>query len=636
MSRKKKAKIVNSLLDLTYDDWKTSCENMQSVKYMSKKAYLQWFPYSRFTIHDWKYIKSKNYFDSQIKNGAFAMNGDWMFRTDHYLQKPDGSFRNAKLVSPILFLLLNAIGKNISRLYKSNRPKEFSAYYSGNFSKNVIVYKNEYKKFCSEIDSSISSYDYYIKTDITNFYDNINIDRLLAIVEDNCNSDNKNISALSMQIYGELLKYIGRNKYPTVENNTALSYLATIVYLDKIDQEIAKYIKENFEDIEIFKCIRYVDDMYILMRSRSKNFDANKIYNRIRNYYSTLLKEVGLTINSKKTIISKINNIQKDIQKTVYFDADGEYISKVHSDDNLLNKFLQELNLKSKESTLTQNDYNEIVEKNFFIENSVYSSRELFNYYLYSSGNQLLTKTEYCKLIEEIYVNQPEILNLDPKRLGRLMLSTRDEYIIKNILNGIFVRSKEKVSNAYDIELILMYLMQRDFKHKDLKSKLSKALYRYIICFCDDASNRNVYVKNEILKRIEAYIDRDAITYYLYMMYKFRSDSKEYFSEIGYFVSYFDRLTADFAYKKGITNKLNINRYYKRDNIVKLYDSSIETNKKILKNLASNLGKRNMSPQIHSSSELITDMSKEYKSEIEQSIFELNKVIVAFLIENKL
>lgn len=59
-------------------------------------------------------------------------------------------------------------------------------------------------------------------------------------------------------------------KFPLVQNSTASSFLATIVYLDIIDVKLGNFIKK-LPNIEAYKLIRYVDDLYIWLKPKTES-----------------------------------------------------------------------------------------------------------------------------------------------------------------------------------------------------------------------------------------------------------------------------------------------------------------------------------------------------------------------------
>lgn len=81
------------------------------------------------------------------------------------------------------------------------------------------------------------THQYFIKTDITNFFSSINIDILFDRIDRICNKDAVKLTQTEITLYKELLLYCGNGRFPLIENSLASSYLATVVYLDEIDEK---------------------------------------------------------------------------------------------------------------------------------------------------------------------------------------------------------------------------------------------------------------------------------------------------------------------------------------------------------------------------------------------------------------
>ena len=111
------------------------------------KAYIQWFPFSLLNDDDWLFLSSPQFFKTYIQNGAFVFFPQLMHQSENYLSKSDGSFRDASLISPILYLILQSIGKVIANNYISQRPSAISVYYAGNYQSNRPYYKKDYDDF---------------------------------------------------------------------------------------------------------------------------------------------------------------------------------------------------------------------------------------------------------------------------------------------------------------------------------------------------------------------------------------------------------------------------------------------------------------------------------------------------------
>lgn len=302
------------MLGISYETWVNICKMYFSLNALSTKAYLQWFPFTKVSDEDKKYIMSQDFYKGYIETSSFVFFSGAMQQSENYLQKSDGSFRNSSLIAPLLYLVLQAVGKEIFNEYLSVRPSGISVYYAGSYEFMRPKYKQDYDNFFKELNSYIDEYPYFIKTDITNFFSNINIDKLVAQIDNICNADEVKFSQTRLQIYKELLLYCGDGAFPLIENSVASSYLSTIVYLDNVDLKLYEFLNTKVPDIASFRMVRYVDDLYILIASDKPLAHLVDSYNEIRNEYSSILKEYGLSLNTKKCCIRKSTEINEELK----------------------------------------------------------------------------------------------------------------------------------------------------------------------------------------------------------------------------------------------------------------------------------------------------------------------------------
>ena len=163
------------LLNIKYETWKQVCEMYFSLNTGSLKSYLQWFPFTKLSAADKEKIVGIDFYNRYIKSGSFVLYSQIMHQSENYIQKGDGSFRESSLVSPILYLVLQSVGKEIYQQYISIRPTDISVYYAGNYEYMRPKYKQDYDSFFKELNASIDEYQYFIKTDISNFFANIGV-----------------------------------------------------------------------------------------------------------------------------------------------------------------------------------------------------------------------------------------------------------------------------------------------------------------------------------------------------------------------------------------------------------------------------------------------------------------------------
>lgn len=318
-----------------------------SLKTGSLKSYLQWFPFTKLSEKDKNTISSEDFYNQYIKTGSFILFPSVMHQSENFLQKSDGSFRDSSLVGPILYLVLQSVGKEISNQYTSVRPANVSVYYAGNYEHLRPKYKQDYDDFFKELNASIDEYQYFIKTDITNFFANINVDKLVAQIDKVCNTDDVAFSQTQLHLFKELLIYCGNGRFPLIENSVASSFLATIVYLDVIDGALHDYISNKIKAFSNFRMVRYVDDLYILISTDKPIGYLHDAYNEIRNEYSSILKEFGLALNTKKCCIKESKEINQELKKSLY---DEYFNGQKHSIEELfsgsLQGFLSDLSLE--------------------------------------------------------------------------------------------------------------------------------------------------------------------------------------------------------------------------------------------------------------------------------------------------
>ena len=133
------------MFGITYDTWKQTCQMYFDLSIGSKKYYLQWFPFSRITEDEAQYISSEEFFEKYIEKAAFVLFPEAMHQSENFLQKGDGSFRDSSLLSPVLYLILQAIGKEISNHYQPVRNISIDAFYAGNYEHMRAKYKQDYE-----------------------------------------------------------------------------------------------------------------------------------------------------------------------------------------------------------------------------------------------------------------------------------------------------------------------------------------------------------------------------------------------------------------------------------------------------------------------------------------------------------
>lgn len=621
------------MLGITYNTWKNVCDMYFSLNAGSQKAYLQWFPFTKLSSADKETISSEDFYNNYIKTASFMIFPSAMHQSENYLQKGDGSFRDSSLVAPILFLFLQSIGLEIHNHYLPIRPSDISVYYAGNYEHLRPKYKQDYDDFFKELNASIDEYQYFIKTDITNFFANISVDKLITQIDKVCNSDTVVFSQTQLHLFKELLTYCGNGRFPLIENSIASSFLATVVYLDAVDKALHEYISTNVTVFSSFRIVRYVDDMYILISSNRPIGYLHEAYNEIRNEYSSILKNYGLALNAKKCCLKESKEINQELKKSLYdeyFNGQKHNIEELFS--GALYRFLNDLSLELLLDSINIEKYNELINKNFSSDNIEFTSSEVFNYFIYENEDELQSEPVVRKIVE-LVEQSISFINLDPKRLTVMIMKTQNDRAIKAFLNQLFKKNRSNKWNSYDTTIAISYLIQSKFQHRDLLDILSDRhpnLYSYYFYHC---KNSTIHCfDSQKIKNLINIIAMDSKAHYLYFMHLCEMKRANYMAAFAYYKNYFDRVTADLDFVFGENKKLkkpNYKAFYKETAFIKFY-SIIDNSESIINN-AHKL--RNANPLSHSSSELLD--SNDTSNDLCESIKALSKLIYKYIDKHK-
>lgn len=594
-----------NLFGISYDTWKKVCEMYFSLKIGSQKAYLQWFPFTKLSSADKTTIAGEEFYNRYIKTASFMLFPSVVHRSENFIQKGDGSFRDSSLIGPILYMVLQSIGMEIYNCYVPVRPADISVYYAGNYKELRPKYKQDYDDFFKELNALVDEYQFFIKTDITNFFSNISVDGLIAQIDAVCNAENAKISQINLQLFKELIAYCGNGRFPLIENSMASSYLATVVYLDAADKALHEYITTNISAFSSFRMVRYVDDLYILISSDQSIECLHEAYNEIRNEYSSILKDYGLALNTRKCCLKKSKEINQELKKSLY---DEYFKGERHNIEDLfsgaLYHFLHELSAELLLDSIDIERYNELICKHFSSDDIEFTPSEVFNYFVYENEKELQSDI-VVKEIVGLVTQSISFINLDPKRLTVMIMKTRSSNAIKAFLNQLFKKNRLNRWNSYDTTIAISYLIQSEFKHIDLLNILlvrCPNLYDYYFYHCK-SSTLHCFELQRVNNLIDI-ISGDNKAYYLYFMYLCEMKHSNYMAAFAYYKNYFDRVTADLEYAFGNNStprKPDYKKFYKEKAISDFYES-IDGSKDVV-STAHKL--RNANPLSHASSELL-------------------------------
>lgn len=395
-----------------------------------------------------------------------------------------------------------------------------------------------------------------------------------------------------------------------------------------MDRELYQYIQKNIPIFDDFRMVRYVDDMYILISSDKPIGYLHDAYNEIRNEYSSILREYGLSLNTQKSCFKTTKEINQELKKSLYdeyFNGNKCQIEELFS--GALSKFLNELSIKLLLENVDIESYNMLIEKHFSSEDIEFTSSEVLNYFIYENETELKTKEVIDEIINLIK-QDISFINFDPKRLTIMIMKTNNENAIKAFLNQLFNRDKNEKWNLFDTTIAVNYLIQSQFKHKDLINIIEQrhpTLYRFYLYNCKKSFVENLDQKN-IIKLCKVVMNDNKVSY-LYFMFLCEMKRQNYMVGFAYFKNFFDRISADLDYFYNCNpseKKPNYKKFYKEKSLISLY-SSIDGCDTIIQK-AHKL--RNTNPLSHASSELLDKEST--TDDLIESIKELRGLICEY------
>lgn len=623
------------MFSFEYEDWEMVCSQIGQQKRGRKSMYLQWYPFIRLSSREKETLVSKSFFNDYIKSGLFLYYSENWLITNNYIMKGDGNFRNASLVSPMMYLVALTIGKSISKAYQSKRQPSIDVFYAGNYDENRLYYKKDYDVFFKTINVLSQSYKYFIKTDIKDFFPNIDMNKLFDIINQRFAETGVQINQKDLLVYKELLLCLGQGEFPLIENCAASSYLATVVYLEIPDAKLYSFITDKELHITGFTMVRYVDDLYILFNSDLSENMITPMVNRIVNAYSSELKKLNLSLNRGKTSWKLTADINEELKKSLYDEQfDGKECNITDFVDNdLLLKFLGDIKKALFNYSLDAAKYLELINEVFNIPQTEYTPQEIYNSLVYEK-HTLFSNKQIIEMLFSLVCFDYNFLKLDTKRLTIMLLRTQNGDLIKAMLSKLFEANRRGVWNIYDTSLAINYLLQRNFNHVDLLRILKheeSSVHSYYEIFCKssflvsmDKSKQN-YIRKF---GTSIFYKQDDKLFFLYFMYMVEMKKSNYLSAFAYYKNFFDRISAHLGYTVNgnqAKGKLNYKGYYKEGAFKQLYAGITDVDKIIEK--AHEI--RNSNPLSHSSAELLDKNNS--VADILNSIEQLS-----YLIESKI
>lgn len=597
----------------SFESWQLACVLVKKERPRLDK-YLQWYPFSNLSQDDWKSIKSEDFYSTYIKDGSFILVESMRFITKGYMQKQGVTLRASTLVAPILYLYLLAFGLEYVRVFENPRNRGVCLY-SGNLKQEWIHYRKSYqafvesKQFCSE------KYKHCIKTDITNFFGSISVDTLLVEMQNRSDGQFSSTDALFLR---GLLLYCGKGGFPTIQNHPTLSFLATQVYLSSTDVSLHERLS-RINGISSFELVRYVDDLFIFFNLEDES-DLITASHAITNVYADLLRNQGLTLKQEKLKVMTPDEVRTSSVTISAVDFTG---SEIDADFSIKDTAIVGL-FSSIAKAIDEGDYSQDVllssiEEHFSQETLAIPALSLFRQCLYKMPKVFQNK-RIVSAINQVISKGNVGFTFNTSELVLCLLHTRDETLVKLMLNNLFTSERKRLWSSLDCIIALTYLQQRGMKHKDLLALLKRqdfglGQYCSSYCVCNFSKTCITSAESRLVKLLRGDIP-SKIQYVLYLQNDSTNNS---FEKASYFRSFFDR-AASYVFQKK-KNRKKITWLYKEPVLKTLFED-IDGSDVILRTAAD---VRQNNPLIHASSKIIETPT--YKAELDETVEALRALL---------
>lgn len=601
------------MIRIKYETWKKTCELIKEYSTKYGKFYLQLYPIK--FCNNYEVIITEKYFKSNILNGKFLMEDNNYTVCENYEMKDDGTFRNKTLIPPILYIYYTAIVMEISNKYVEKRNSNISVRYAGNYKKGRLHYRQEYYEFINELEENSFLYDTFIKIDIKDFYENIDINKMTNLLKDSISMNEK-----EQMVFKEFITFIGNKKFPQIDGGIASSYLATIVYLDIIDNRYYKVLQKIFGK-NSFKMTRYADDLYIFFDKN--NYVLKKLENKLTYEYSNLIHEYSLNLNMKKTHLKPSCEIYQDINS---ISLEDEAILEKELDDDFkkesLEKFFKDLIERTKDEGINYKSYYDIIDECFENPEIRFYQRQIYSTIVFKELEWFKQTETYCDLIE-IIRNNNDILVHDPKRLLSALLNMHSGELIKRFLYNLYMKDEKHQWTVYDSFLSMRYLLYRNFKCTKLLSILEREdfkFYTYIEQYINgdwvdlivksNLPNMNIYDKA---------LEESII--FIRFLSIIECNKQNFLTYQAYMKSFFDSVTLNLFYKKQNKKK----KYFEKRQILDFYNNNYNISNSEYSIIERFCDSRNENPLCHSNIKIIKN--KNMKKKIEEESKEIMKIL---------
>jgi len=313
---------------LEYRHWEEAVKllNKQIELMEEGKEHFNTLSMRYYSSRDYAHIYEEEYFKRFIESELFYALSKRYRSYDYPKPKNDGvRIRRYKFLTYRLRVLHYAIGIYLMEVTKDFRKEYYGSIgrlkgkYGGDLSigkdgrlnsirrKNIYFWEH-YKEFASEARNLIETNSVkrsILRFDISNYYDNISIDRLLKKILVK-NKERENIEtrfdSVASKIISEIYYKISRGEggIPQTDNNIISSFIGNLymIYADLLIDDIVR----DHESVESHQLLRWVDDTYLSVDfvTDLDGYERDRVSTEIAQSVSNvLIEDMGLRVNPK-------------------------------------------------------------------------------------------------------------------------------------------------------------------------------------------------------------------------------------------------------------------------------------------------------------------------------------------------
>jgi AbiA family abortive infection protein len=499
---------------LTYDLW---CEakkllDFQIEQKATNKHYNKLgFYYFEAAKPCFEAIGEEEYFEERIKTNLFYALQNEFYTLPYAIPKKSLGIRNYYFFSYPMMALYYAVCLYLVKLTSdivSNRKQgNIISFYGGNLhykNGNLIINKNTtyYKSYHDEFKRHLNHYAksernrYVIKLDIQNYYESLCVTTLLQKIKNDVRYTTRRDMHFEEHTCDQLdffLHFIKHNNVgiPQSDSNLASSFLG-FLYLFFGDNIIERCIESIAPSghIRSFKIIRYVDDIFIILDFAPTLTSHQKeaiVYHLLNAITHALHEELKLSVNSK----TKVFRPHDEVSLLEFVHAIGDVSGEIGEDED------QEEPIELPSSPAKHANPPVAIESvtDAPIPTALEKTDRLFNFLAHLKNQHLNYRPE------DLYggISYDDLKNIFDSRVRSLLDKKENKEKLSFLLNdfnyelcrmqphalicilllnsqsatGLLTYLKNlKPNTVYDINLLLTYLCQVDFKEKSLKKIL--------------------------------------------------------------------------------------------------------------------------------------------------------------------